>query len=61
MPLFMDTHKKGHGLTAEEVVKAHQRDLEVQASMFRDGSTKRPARFFCLVEAHAEAPAAVHR
>ncbi len=31
MPLFMDTHKKGHGLTAEEVVKAHQRDLEVQA------------------------------
>ncbi|CAN5182866.1 hypothetical protein BH20ACT22_BH20ACT22_20330 [soil metagenome] len=31
MPLFMDTHKKGHGLTVEEVVKAHQRDLEVQA------------------------------
>ncbi len=29
MPLYMDTHKNMDGLTAEAVVGAHQKDLEV--------------------------------
>ncbi len=30
MPLFMDVHDKVDGLTAEAVVQAHQRDLQIQ-------------------------------
>lgn len=66
MPLFMDVHHKVDGLTAEAVVGAHQKDLEVQERhgvkylkyWFDEGSGK----VFCLVEApSAEAATAVHR
>ena len=30
MPLYMDTHRKVEGLTAEAVAGAHKADLEVQ-------------------------------
>ena len=66
MPLFMDVHQKVDGLTADAVVGAHQKDLEVQEKhgvnylryWFDEGSGK----VFCLVEApNAEAAVAVHR
>lgn len=70
MPLFMDVHHKVDGLiaclTADAVVGAHQKDLEVQERhgvkylkyWFDEGSGK----VFCLVEApSAEAATAVHR
>lgn len=66
MPLYMDTHHKVEGLTAEAVAGAHQRDLEVQGKhgvsyqkyWFDEGSGK----VFCLVEAPSkEAAEAVHR
>jgi hypothetical protein len=65
MPLFMDVHHKVDGLTAEAVIGAHRKDLEVQEKhgvkylqyWFDEGSGK----VFCLVEApSAEAAAAVH-
>ena len=66
MPLFMDVHHHGEGLTAEAVAGAHQKDLETQDRhgvnylkyWFDEGSGK----VFCLVEAPSkEAAEAVHR
>jgi hypothetical protein len=66
MPLYMDTHNKVDGLTADAVAGAHQRDLEVQDKhgvaylkyWFDEGS----GRVFCLVNApNKEAAEAVHR
>lgn len=66
MALFMDTHEKVEGLTAEAVADAHRRDLEVQEQhgvqylryWYDEGSGK----VFCLVEApDAETAVTVHR
>jgi Protein of unknown function (DUF4242) len=66
MPLFMDVHDKVDGLTAEAVVGAHQRDLEVQGRYgvryLRYWFNEDAGKVFCLVEApDAEAAEAVHR
>lgn len=66
MALFMDTHEKVEGLTAQAVADAHRRDLDVQEQhgvqylryWYDEGSGK----VFCLVEApDAETAVAVHR
>ena len=66
MPLFMDTHKKVDGLTAEAVTGAHAMDLAVQEKhdvkylqyWFNEGT----GRVHCLVDApSAEAAQQVHR
>ena len=66
MPLYMDTHSKVEGLTAQAVAEAHKRDLEVQAKhgvnyqkyWYDEGTGK----VFCLVDAPSkDAAAAVHR
>ncbi len=66
MPLYMDTHHKVEGLTAEAVAGAHARDLEVQKKhgvnylkyWFNDDT----GRVHCLVDAPSkEAAEAVHR
>jgi len=66
MPLFMDTHDKVEGLTAEAVAGAHQRDLEVQGRYgvryLRYWFNEDAGKVFCLVEApDAGAAEAVHR
>lgn len=66
MPLYMDIHKGVDGLTAEAVIGAHQKDLEVQdkygvnyLKYWYDEST---GTVFCLCEAPSkEAAEAVHR
>ena len=66
MPLFMDTHEKVDGLTAEAVAGAHKMDLAVQEKhgvkylqyWFNEGN----GRVYCLVEApNSDAAHAVHR
>ena len=66
VPLYMDIHYKIHGLTAEAIMAAHAKDLEVQSKYgvkylkywFDESSGKA----FCMVEApNKEAAAAVHR
>jgi hypothetical protein len=66
MPLYIDTHHKVEGLTAEAVAGAHARDLEVQKKhgvnylkyWFNDDT----GRVYCLVDAPSkEAAEAVHR
>ncbi len=64
--LYMDIHKNVEGLTAEAVMGAHKRDLEVQE---RHGVKyvdywyeEESGTVFCLVEAPSkEAAAAVHK
>jgi class 3 adenylate cyclase len=66
MPLYLDWHELGEGVTAEDVALAHLRDLEVQS---RYGATYLSYWLdldrhsgFCLVDAPSkEAPEAVHR
>ncbi|MBI4302483.1 MAG: DUF4242 domain-containing protein [Chloroflexi bacterium] len=66
MALYMDTHKKMEGLTAEALARAHKRDLEVQGKYgvnylkywYNEGA----GTVFCLCEAPStEAASAVHR
>jgi hypothetical protein len=66
MALFMDTHEKVEGLTAEAVADAHRRDLEVQeqhgVQYLRYWYDEGSGRVFCLVEApDAETAVTVHR
>ena len=66
MPLYMDTHNKVEGLTAEAVAGAHQRDLEVQekhgVKYHKYWYDTASGRVYCLVEAPSkEAAIAVHR
>jgi hypothetical protein len=66
MPLFMDTHEKVDGLTADAVAGAHQRDLEVQqkhgARYLKYWFNENNGRVYCLVDAPSkEAAEAVHR
>lgn len=65
MPLYMDIHRNVDGLTAEAVIEAHRRDLEVQGNhdvnYVRYWYSEEEQAVFCLVEApSAEAAAAVH-
>jgi hypothetical protein len=66
MPLFMDIHKVGDGLTMEDVAKAHQADLATQGdydvNYLRYWVDEDHGKVFCLVEApSAEAASTVHR
>jgi hypothetical protein len=66
MPLFMDVHHLGSGVTLEDVAKAHQADLAVQGdhdvNYLRYWVDEAKGQIFCLVEApDAEAANTVHR
>lgn len=66
MPLFMDTHNKVDGLTAEAVEGAHAMDLAVQekhgVKYLQYWFNEQTGRVYCLVEApSAEAAHTVHR
>lgn len=66
MPLFVDIHEHVDGLTAQAVMDAHARDLEVQnkygAKYLRYWYDESNGEVFCLVEAPSrEAAVAVHR
>ena len=66
MPLYMDVHNIEGGVSFEDVMKAHQADLETQGqhgvnyrSYWVD---EQQGKVFCLVEApSAEAAETVHR
>ncbi len=66
MPLFMDVHNIEGGVSAGDVAKAHQADLETQAQYGveyrRYWVDEKAGRIFCLVEApDADAAHRVHR
>jgi hypothetical protein len=66
MPLYLDTHRKVPGLTAEAAARAHAADLAVQekhgVSYMRYWYDEATGKIFCLVEApSADAAIAVHR
>ena len=66
MPLYMDTHRKVEGLTAEAVAGAHKADLEVQGkhgvNYLNYWFNEAEGTVFCLVDApNKEAAIAVHR
>lgn len=66
MPLYMDIHKNVEGLTADAVIDAHRRDLEVQGKhevkYLRYWYSEEEEAVFCLVEAPSkEAAEIVHR
>jgi hypothetical protein len=66
MPLYMDTHHRVEGATAEAVAAAHLKDLEVQGKYgvryLKYWLDERSGRIYCLADAPSkEAAAAVHR
>jgi hypothetical protein len=66
MPLFMDVHVVADGVSLDDVVAAHRKDLEVQerygVSYERYWVDEGAGRIFCLAQApSAEAAVAVHR
>jgi len=66
MPLFMDVHNLGTGVTMDDVAQAHQADLTTQGeynvSYLRYWVDEGKGQIFCLVEApDAEAANEVHR
>ena len=66
MPLFMDIHSLGDGVTMDAVAQAHQADLATQGphgvSYLRYWVDEDRGQIFCLVEApDAEAAHTVHR
>ncbi len=66
MPLFMDIHSLGAGVTVADVAKAHAADLATQGpydvSYLRYWVDEGKGQIFCLVEApDAEAARTVHR
>jgi hypothetical protein len=66
VPRFLDIHSGAHGLTAEALAEAHQKDLAVQSKYgvrylkyWYDAAT---GKIFCLSEAPSkEAALAVHQ
>ena len=65
MPMYMDLHKTGEA-TAEDLAKAHLKDLEIQSKYDVKYVTywfdEREGRAFCFVEAPSkEAAEVVHR
>jgi len=66
MPLYMDVHELGNGVTLEDVAKAHQADLGVQGdhdvNYLRYWVNEEQGKIFCLVEAPSpDAANTVHR
>ena len=66
MPLFMDVHTLGDGVSMDAVATAHQADLATQGphgvSYLRYWVDEAKGQIFCLVEApDAEAANTVHR
>ena len=66
MPLFMDVHNLGNGVSIDDVAKAHQADLATQGeydvNYLRYWVDERKGQIFCLVEApDADAATEVHR
>jgi hypothetical protein len=66
VPLFMDVHDLGPGVTMDDVAKAHQADLATQGghdvNYLRYWVDESKGRVFCLVEApDPEAANTVHR
>jgi hypothetical protein len=66
MPLFMDIHHLGDGVTMDDVAKVHQADLATQGdhdvNYLRYWVDESSGSVFCLVEAPTTAAAAtVHR
>ena len=66
MPLFMDVHSLGDGVTMDDVAKAHAADLATQGphdvNYLRYWVDQGRGQIFCLVEApDAEAANTVHR
>ena len=66
MPLFLDVHNAGTGVTIEDVAKAHQADLATQGDYdvdyLRYWVDESQGKIFCLVDAPtADAAAEVHR
>jgi hypothetical protein len=66
VPLYIDSHEKVPGLTAEAVAGAHQKDLELQSqhgvNYIKYWYNEAEEKVFCLVEAPSkEAANCVHR
>ena len=66
MALFMDVHTIEGGVSATDVAKAHQADLETQSrygvSYLRYWVDEEAGKIFCLVDAdRAEDASTVHR
>ena len=66
MPLFMDVHNMEGDVSAADVAKAHQADLDTQGqygvTYQRYWVDEKAGKIFCLVEApDAEAAHTVHR
>lgn len=66
MPLFMDVHHLGEGVSAKDVAEAHQKDVEVQGQYGVDYRSywvdENAGKIFCLVDApDAETAHRVHR
>jgi Nickel responsive protein SCO4226-like len=66
MPLFMDVHTIDGGVSADDVAKAHQADLDTQADFgvryLRYWVDEVEGKIFCLVDAETPDDAhAVHR
>jgi hypothetical protein len=66
MPLYMDVHNLGGGVTLDAVAQAHQADLKTQGEYdvryLRYWVNEGGGKVFCLVEAPtADAASTVHR
>ncbi len=66
MPLFMDVHSLGDGVTMQDVAKAHAADLATQdphgVNYLRYWVDEGKGQIFCLVDApDVEAANTVHR
>jgi hypothetical protein len=66
MPLYMDIHNLPEGTTAEDVAKAHAKDMEIQkkygVEYRKYWVNESGKKIFCLAHApNAEAAACVHR
>jgi hypothetical protein len=66
MPLYMDVHDLGSGVSMDDVAKAHAADLQTQGphdvQYLRYWVDESAGRIFCLVDApSAEAANTVHR
>ena len=66
MPLYMDIHNLPEGTTAEDVAKAHAKDMETQrkygVEYHKYWVNEKTGKVFCLAHApSAEAAACVHR
>jgi hypothetical protein len=66
MPLYMDVHNLGDGVTLDAVAQAHKADLQTQGKhdvrYLRYWVSEDEGRIFCLVEApNAAAASTVHR